>query len=246
MKDQVQDLEMAAEKLTQQYPDLCTKDTDFGVCVMGHSSGAHIAMSMLANRLQQKLQQQQQTSEKDTMRIDSFIGLSAPYEISSHYEFETGRGLEELSPMKAACGYDKERLSDFSPVLKLFQQLIRRPLQVCQQVNDICPRMALIHGDQDDTVPLSSTRQAAHLLSEGGIAKCDDMYLAETGHSETVIELMLGGKTRDLVMDWLQKPMTASNVEGALEKSRAISESSTEPPVDSAPSGEKSELPLYA
>lgn len=50
MNDQVKDLEMAAQELTQQYPDLCTKQTELGVCLLGHSSGAHIAMSMLSNR----------------------------------------------------------------------------------------------------------------------------------------------------------------------------------------------------
>lgn len=206
MNDQVEDLEMAAEKLTQLYPELCTKESDYGVCMMGHSSGAHIAMSMVANRLQQKLRQQNQfTDEEGKMRIDSFIGLSAPYEIASHYEFETERGLKELSPMKAACGYDEECLSDYSPVLKLFQQMIKHPRQVCQEVNEVCPRIALIHGDDDDTVPFTSTRQAARLLSMAGISKCDELYLKETGHSDTVFHLMFGGETMDFISEWLER-----------------------------------------
>lgn len=218
MNDQVEDLEMAAEKLTELYPELCTKESDYGVCVMGHSSGAHIAMSMLANRLQQKLRPQQQPTDEEArmMRIDSFIGLSAPYEISSHYDFETGRGLKELSPMKAACGYDEERLSDFSPVLKLFQQMIKHPRQVCQEVNEVCPRIALIHGDNDDTVPFTSTRQAAKLLSMAGINKCDELYLKETGHSDTVFHLMFGGETMDFISKWLERDV-ASEAEKSAE-----------------------------
>jgi acetyl esterase/lipase len=222
MNDQVQDLEMAAQKLTQQYPELCTKESELGVCVMGHSSGAHIGMSMLVNRLKCKLQQPERQPDKDTMRIDCFCGLSAPYEISSHFEFETGRGLEQLSPMLAACGYDEERLSEYSPVLNLFREMIRRPQYVCEQVNDICPRMALIHGDQDETVPLSSTRQAAQLLSLAGITKCDDIYLTETGHSETVLELMFGGKTQDVVMEWLLKSKTVNVLEATSIRGQQI------------------------
>jgi acetyl esterase/lipase len=212
INDQVDDLEKAAYELTRRYPSLTLHKThsDLGVCVMGHSSGAHIAMQMLVNRL---LRQQRPpttihkknttTSSKHIMRIDSFIGMSAPYEIASHYEFERLRGLEELSPMKAACGYDRKRLSDFSPVLQLFQSMITRTRVEQQHVHEACPRIAMIHGVQDETVPFTSSQQAARLIALAGIQKCEAMFLSETGHSDTVLELMFGGKTQDAVMEWL-------------------------------------------
>ena len=206
---QVDDLEAAARELTKQYPDLCTKKSDLGVCCMGHSSGAHISMQMLVNRLQRKLCQRDATSE-EVMAIDSFIGMSAPYEIASHYEFETLRGLEELSPMKAACGYNKETLSDFSPVLQLFRHLVGRTQKDRELVNNECPRIAMIHGVRDDTVPFTATRQAAKLLALSGITKCDEMYLSDMGHSETVFELMFGGRTQDAVLGWLDRSSNTS------------------------------------
>ena len=211
IEDQVSDLEMASQELARRYPNLCQTQSEFGVCAMGHSSGAHILMQMVVNRLQRQLEPTTSTTTTDgastiagdEMRLDSFVGMSAPYEIASHYEFETLRGLEELSPMKAACGNDKESLSNYSPVLQLFQNLIKRPGHERELVNQYCPRMAMIHGVHDDTVPFTATRQAAKLLNLAGITKCDEMYLSETGHSETVFELMFGGRTQTAVMNWL-------------------------------------------
>ena len=208
--DQVSDLEMASRELTRRYPKLCQKESEFGVCAMGHSSGAHILMQMVVNRLQRHLKlvtnNREVTSSdvaEDAMRLDSYIGMSAPYEIASHYEFETMRGLEELSPMKAACGYNKENLSNYSPVLQLYKTLIKLPHHERAMVNENSPRIAMIHGILDDTVPFTATREAAKFLKLVGINKCDEMYLSEKGHSDTVFDLMFGGKTLATVMNWL-------------------------------------------
>jgi len=138
------------------------------------------------------------------MRLDTFISMSAPYEIASHYEFESLRGLQDLSPMKAACGNDVKRLSNYSPVLQFTNQLNEQSLYLKSLANDLCPHMAMIHGVQDETVPFTSTRQAVKLLRNAGITKCDSMFMSETGHSDTVFELMFGGKTQSVVMDWLE------------------------------------------
>lgn len=208
IQDQVSDLEMASQELARRYPNICKKETEFGVCAMGHSSGAHILMQMVVNRLQGKLKaatrgDTEVVNDVDEMRLDSYVGMSAPYEIASHYEFETMRGLEELSPMKAACGNDKEKLSNYSPVLQLYKTLIKRPEHERALVNEHSPRIAMIHGVQDDTVPFTATREAAKFLNLAGITKCDEMYLADKGHSDTVFDLMFGGKTQTAVMDWL-------------------------------------------
>lgn len=214
IQDQVGDLEMASKELAHRYPDLCQQVTELGVVGMGHSSGAHILMQMVVNRLQRKIKKPTTssgaTSDTSTpkaaeMIMDAFVGLSAPYEIASHYEFETLRGVEEMSPMKAACGNDQERLSDYSPVLQLFQNLMQLPKAEQELANQHCPRMAMIHGIQDDTVPFTATQQAAKLLNLAGITKCDEMYLSDTGHSETIFEIMFGGKTQTAVMDWLDR-----------------------------------------
>jgi hypothetical protein len=167
-------------------------------------------MQMVVNRILGRLKEDRpppataSSSTIPTMRIDSFIGLSAPYEIASHYEFETRRGLEELSPMKAACGNDKEKLSNFSPILQLNRMLVNRTAHERMELLSDFPRVAMYHGIQDDTVPVSSTRQAALLLRSLGISQCEETYFDETGHSDTVFELMFGGKTRDSVFEWFE------------------------------------------
>ena len=211
IQDQVSDLEMASQELARRFPNICKKDTEFGVCAMGHSSGAHILMQMVVNRLQGKLKaatsdttnDAASENDVDEMRLDSYVGMSAPYEIASHYEFETMRGLEELSPMKAACGNDKANLSDYSPVLQLYKTLIKRPEHERELVDEHSPRIAMIHGMQDDTVPFTATREAAKFLNLSGITKCDEMYLTDKGHSDTVFDFMFGGKTQTAVMNWL-------------------------------------------
>lgn len=208
---QVEDLEMAAQALAKQFPEFSVEDTDYGVCMMGHSSGAHISMQMVVNRICGLLKEDRpptSSSTIPTMRIDSFIGLSAPYEIASHYEFETRRGLEELSPMKAACGSDKKKLSNFSPILQLNRMLVNRTVHERLDLLSDFPRVAMYHGIQDDTVPISSTRQAALLLRSLGISQCEETYFGETGHSDTVFELMFGGKTKDSVFEWFESFQT--------------------------------------
>jgi hypothetical protein len=36
---------------------------------------------------------------------DCFIGLSGPYDISKHFDFEAMRGVEQISPMKGKCSH---------------------------------------------------------------------------------------------------------------------------------------------
>ena len=54
-----------------------------------------------------------------TVDFDSFTGLSGPYSIDRHFHFEAGRGVEELSPMKAACGHSTEEFCHNSSASRL-------------------------------------------------------------------------------------------------------------------------------
>ena len=99
---QVHDLEMAMNELKKRYPDICSRK----VCLMGHSSGAHISMLTLVERVRRKLELEQagdalalQQWEESQVKIDSFIGISGPYNICNHFEFESGRGVEQISPV---------------------------------------------------------------------------------------------------------------------------------------------------
>jgi dipeptidyl aminopeptidase/acylaminoacyl peptidase len=64
----------------------------------------------------------------------------------------------------------------------------------------------LIHGIEDDTVPFTSTGEAARLLRACGTTKCDEIYLPETGHSDAILHVMFGGRARNDILDWLEHP----------------------------------------
>lgn len=232
---QVQDLECAAYELARRYPELCckrrpktttTKSDYIGVCVVGHSSGAHISLLMIALRTKHQIMISEQKKNKNNnilnvvagnnngkgsssssmiMKIDSFIGLSGPYDIANHYEYEVVRGLEEFSPLKPVCGYSREEFRKHSPALHLKDLMTEYLEQDCNNsIDNLLPsNMVLVHGIEDDVVPFSATSDTARVLRSCGYTKCEEIYLAKTGHNETVGHLMIGGETKDLVIQWI-------------------------------------------
>jgi acetyl esterase/lipase len=206
-KEQVDDLEQAALFLARQFPGLCTHaplgrhPSHYGTCLMGHSSGAHIALLMLVDRARRKLQ----TGAIDPLEFDSYVGLSGPYNISHHFDYEAARGVEELSPMKPACGYSRNAFRLHSPAM-LWMQYLTGISECGALIESAFPRILLIHGIEDSTVPFTATAEAARILRSCGVCKCDEIYVARIGHQEIVMEVMMGGKTRDSIIEWLQNP----------------------------------------
>ena len=220
--DQVQDLRLASQELVERYPRICQQETDMGVCIMGHSSGAHIGFLMVAEytcqrmmQLEEVLQKQAKTKitssmaaglDLDTgMRIDSFVGISGPYNISHHFDYEASQGLEEISPMKAACGFSREEFRKLSPALRIVDCMSVWS-QECEKraLDNILPQIVLLHGIEDDVVPFTSTAEAASLLRSCGVMKLREIYFAKTAHNECVTQIMMGGIVRDALMDCLQ------------------------------------------
>ena len=205
---QVDDLERAASFLAKEFPDLCTslsKDENpghVGTCLMGHSSGAHISLLMLVDRARRKMQTDGAT---EPLEFDSFVGLSGPYDISHHFDYEAARGVEELSPMKPVCGYSRDAFRQNSPALRLMQCLADI-IESDASIQDAFPRILLVHGIEDGTVPFTATAEAARILRSCGVSQCDEVYVARIGHQDTVMEIMIGGKTRDAVIHWMQNP----------------------------------------
>lgn len=226
--DQVQDLELASEELALRYPQFSCQNqkTELGVCVLGHSSGAHISFLMMAEwtrrrmtgleeRLQKEGGRNSTTSTTDPqpfgetpsrgMRIDSFVGIAGPYNMSHHFDYEASRGLEELSPMKPACGYSRDEFRKLSPALKIVDCMSLWSTE-CEKraLDNIIPEIVFIHGIEDDQVPFTSTAEAASLLKSCGVSRLKEIYLARTSHNECVTQIMSGGKVRDILLDCLQ------------------------------------------
>lgn len=223
---QIQDLESAADELARRYPSLCRDKSEIGVCIIGHSSGAHISMLMIARHARQKIIEWKENNQKHgyecivpssiMMRIDSFVGLSGPYDIATHFDLEAARGLEELSPLKPANGHSREEFHKHSPAVYL-----RDAMSECLEceaiaIDNFLPKIALIHGMEDNIVPYTATSDAARILRSCGFTKCDELYLTNTGHNDTVGQVMLGGKAQNAINGWLQieEKMTTKSTHG--------------------------------
>jgi acetyl esterase/lipase len=211
VQDQVDDLESAAKAIATKYSHLARKpngqnDEDWlGLTLMGHSSGAHIAMIMAVERIERCVINNQDYYDADTLYFNNLIGLSGVYNISHHFDYEACRGVEELSPMKPACGFTRESFDHLSPAIRL-RRLLHKKVQkgnIDEIVNKLMPNTLLVHGCHDSTVPFFSTSEAASILRSCGVEVCQEYYMI-CGHPDVVIELMLGGKTRKIVLDWLQ------------------------------------------
>lgn len=154
------------------------------ISLMGHSSGAHVALLLLVEMgIDPNIR-------SDTPTIQQFIGLSGPYNISHHFDYEAARGVEEISPMKAICGYSRTNLLHHSPAISFQRQLAKTvnqsstptstssihttEYQLCQSLP---ARILLVHGIEDETVPFTATAEAAHSLQMCGVAQCDELYL---------------------------------------------------------------------
>lgn len=162
---QVDDLEQAVLFLSEQFSDFCIPMSagdnpgHLGTCIMGHSSGAHISLLMLVDRARRRIQ----TGNSFPLEFDSFVGLSGPYDISHHFDYEAARGVEEFSPMKPACGYSRKSFRQNSPALRWMHHLSDISETEVSTV-DAFPRMLLVHGIEDSTVPFTATSEAARIL----------------------------------------------------------------------------------
>jgi len=58
----------------------------------------------------------------------------------------------------------------------------------------------------DNVIPFTSTSEAGTIMRNCGVRHHREVYYQPLkGHPDVDMELMLGGKTRRAVMDWLQK-----------------------------------------
>ena len=154
------------------------------IVLMGHSSGAHISSLCMLRALQSQSQSQSQTDSDAASpssssssataaasataspaacagtwaipRLHGFIGLAGVYDISDHYEFESARGVHELSPMAPANGGP----SNFAAHSCTIAAAALSPSQRAQ-----LPPCLLLHGLTDRTVPYASSVRFGYALA---------------------------------------------------------------------------------
>jgi pimeloyl-ACP methyl ester carboxylesterase len=183
------------------------------ITVMGHSSGAHVALLWL---LQHGAGDIPHTTSKSTNResilpttadwyskVDSFVGLSGVYDIDHHFDYEASRGVEELSPLKPVCGGTRAHLVEHSPHCYLPHTLSQHP----EDGITCLPAFAclLLHGMDDATVPFPSTAEAARGLRACGMQHVHEVYLPNIDHTDPVMHLILGGPTLTVVQEFVRE-----------------------------------------
>jgi acetyl esterase/lipase len=184
---QIDDIVQAIEFLRCKEMKKDERSESLVMTLIGHSSGAHISM---LGMLQSKLQ-----------GIERFIGISGVYDIPRHYQFESKRGVERISPLAPVCGGNLSQWKQNSPSRQQSTSSITRSR---------LPPILLLHGEIDSTVPYTSSvglyqsliQQQQPRASEK--PQIDLKVLNGVEHSETMFHLMFGGETRDVLLNWIK------------------------------------------
>lgn len=165
------------------------------------------------------------------MKIGKFIGLSGVYDISDHFDYEAARGVEEISPLKPANGWTRPAFDRHTPAVVLRDAMANykgeeKAKKLCHgggsSIGSLFPPCLLAHGIEDDTVPFTSTAEAARILRSCGVTNCQEVYLEPpTGHQDVVMQLMLGGNVQDTVLAWLAATATTPTTSPKMEKRRS-------------------------
>ncbi|CAM9266415.1 unnamed protein product [Scytosiphon promiscuus] len=113
-------------------------DSEPEVYIVGHSSGAHIALLYLIQQAEKEAgaaSDADRGSESATvstaggdrdwdvdgdggggrqLKVEGFVGLGGVYDVHRHYQYESWRGVHEISPMKPSNGGVLHTLFDYS------------------------------------------------------------------------------------------------------------------------------------
>lgn len=114
------------------------------ITVLGHSAGAHLALCALL---------QLETS------VLAFIGMAGVYDVGVHYQFETWRGVQNLSTMEVAMG-GKAQFAALSPALHLSTLGPDRRAKL--------PPLILMSSRSDTTVPSSQSQNLVDIALLSG------------------------------------------------------------------------------
>lgn len=179
----------------KNYYTVVSKRHEYKYILCGHSSGANICsmaiMNSIGNRDKKKL-------------VDTFVGLSGVYDIEKHYTWESGRGVQEISPMKpAALGIENFHMCSPTKLLeqnlmivfdsnKLSAEKVNK-VSYEEEVKKLFPETLLLHGNADDVVPYTSTLEFSNELHKKNVA--NKVTLFQGDHAAPIIDTMLAKET---------------------------------------------------
>ena len=223
---QVEDIGLCLNALARERPDLLDDQGQVESLVC-HSSGSHIGLLHVLEAA--KASAAQMGRETPTMAeqtpIGRFVGISGVYCIPSHYEYEKGRGVDQLSSLRAANGPGQDGFREASPAYRLECFVGANGDEECVllddtedsgdaqvKLDDHVPDMLFIHGIDDNVVQYNQTNIVVDALrsSLGEPDRCEEVLLENVGHADTVLHLMFGGVTRDVVLGRRQEQQEAA------------------------------------
>ena len=184
---QVEDVKLATTKILQELPEFAENN----VTIIGHSSGSHIGLLSILD-----------ADFLHRVPIGAFVGLSGVYDVAKHFEYETGRGIEEVSPLKGACGGSEDAFMKYSAENRVKEF-------IGSHGSTMLPSMLFLHGVLDNVVPYTATLELILGIHKAIIDQPTEKERFQTlispniGHGETLFELMMGGETRDQVLSWV-------------------------------------------
>jgi fermentation-respiration switch protein FrsA (DUF1100 family) len=116
--------------------------------------------------------------------VRAIVPVSAPYDIVEHYGYEQIRAVHTLSAMWAATGghplaHSAVKLAE---ALKTFDVEAKSAL----------PKIHVLHGDNDTTVPLYEAQDFYDALRTADVPTTERLVVLEGDHFTTVENLMYG------------------------------------------------------
>ena len=153
----------------------------------GHSSGSNICALAILNSI----------ANRDKLKlVETFIGLSGPYDIEKHYLWESARRVHEISPMKpAAC--DINNFYKCSPTILLQRNILtifgsnnnNTNTEIYEEeVKRLFPFTVLVHGIQDDIVPYTSTSEFSEQLTRKKVS--NELIYFNGDHANPILDFM--------------------------------------------------------
>ena len=175
------------------------------IILIGQSSGAHlIALTLVRNAItlaERCILARSGRNERDPTidaevnasknilnRLFGVILLSGPYNIGKHYEFESIRGVEEISCMGRLFGNTAESFVRYSPT-----HLVRDSFHLTKAegfARHLPSSFLLIHSVRDEVVPFFSSLEFFEALDKSGIDHVLLKSYEDVDHAKLVVDMM--------------------------------------------------------
>ncbi|KAI8989348.1 Alpha/Beta hydrolase protein [Pilobolus umbonatus] len=192
------------------------------IYIMGHSAGAQMAAQVVLSDVIGKVKYHERQS-KDTMshvsmkhglsmnrndvlneqkdkaydflpQVEGLLLFSGVYDIQPHIQHETMRGVEKLSALSRVMGLTEQGYITNSPIhlIEANAALFRES----EYLLDIWPRILLLHGQADTTVPIDQSINFSKMLekvfSDERLKEIDlrQRFYKNIEHGEPVTDLM--------------------------------------------------------